>query len=63
MLLLAISLAFCRTSLIVRQYYNYEALQLSTVHHPPMDTLVMQYHIGRSSMSSLSSGGQIYPNF
>ena len=26
-----------------------------------MDTMAMQYHIGRSGMSSLSSGDQIYP--
>ena len=31
--------------------------------HPPMDTVAMQYHIGRLGMSSLSSGDQIYPCF
>ena len=31
--------------------------------HPPMDTVAMQYHIGRLGMSSLSPGDQIYPSF
>ena len=30
---------------------------------PPMDTVAMQYHIGRPGVSSLSPGDQIYPSF
>ena len=44
MLLLPISLAFYRTGLIVKQYYTQETLQPATVHHPPVDTVAMQYH-------------------
>ena len=60
MLLLPISLVPYRTGLIVEQYYT---LQLATVRRPPMDTVAMQYHIGRPGMSSLSPGDQIYPSF
>ena len=44
MLLLPISLVFYRTGLIVKQYYTQETLQPATVHHPPVDTVAMQYH-------------------
>ena len=30
---------------------------------PPMDTVSMQYHIGRPGVSSLSPGDQVYPSF
>ena len=63
MLFLPISLDFYRNSLIVKPYYNYEILQLATTHHPPVDNVAMQYHIGRSDVSSLSTGDQIYPSF
>ena len=63
MLLLPISLDFYRNSLIVKQYYNYEILQLATIRHPPVDTVAMQYHIGRPGGLYLSSGDQIYPSF
>ena len=44
MLLLPISLVFYRSGLIVKQYYTQETLQRATVHHPPVDTVAMQYH-------------------
>ena len=63
MLLLPIFVIPYRTSLIVEQYYTSETLQLATVRCPPMDTMAMQYHIGRPGVSSLSPGDQIYPSF
>ena len=63
MLLLPMSPVFYRTGLIVKHFYNSETLQPVTVRHPPTDTVDMQYHIGRSRVSSLSSGDQIYPSF
>ena len=35
--------------------------QPATVCRPPMDTVAMQYHIGRPGVSSLNLGDQIYP--
>ena len=33
----------------VKQYYSSKTLQPATVRHPPVNTMVMQYHIGRSA--------------
>ena len=52
-----------RTGLIVKQCYTQETFQPATIRRPPMDTLAMQYHIGRPGVSSLSPGDQIYPSF
>jgi len=39
-----------------------QMLQPATVSLPPMDTMAMQYHIGRSGVF-LSPGSRIYPSF
>ena len=61
--LLPMSLIFFRTVIAVKQYCNKETPQLVTICHLPMDVMAVKYHIGRSGMSSLSSGDQIYPSF
>ena len=47
----------CKTVLYLRDP------QPATVCRPPMDTVAMQYHIGRPGVPSLSPGDQIYPSF